>query len=229
MKKLRISPKFVAGVLSGIVFVSAGRYAYGVHEKKENTCDLTSPTIEQMLEDESVMKLTTLDEEIANENIDIVERDKEFRSHAEQLTYDNYVNDRAWYEENLIWIRQNYQDIALDILFAAGKCSVADELETDMNYIRLKPDHDRGHDTIGGHSYVEDHSKSNGHEAYTNKSKALAVLIEKICRLQEESYKLDTAKDVQEEYDSMINIANDATRAGLSVKDDTLIQRNKVK
>ena len=56
MKKLKINPKFVAGVLSGAIFVGAGGFAYSAHEKAISICDLESTPIEKILEDEEVKK-----------------------------------------------------------------------------------------------------------------------------------------------------------------------------
>ena len=137
MSQLDIEKRVGAVLLSGFILAGSGIGFMKASAVSSNKCELKSTPIETTLEDEETLSITTIDEELAKENIDIVNLDNEFREHAKELTYDNYVNDRSWYEENLIWLKQNYVKTSSSILFAAGKGAIADELEVNMNSISL--------------------------------------------------------------------------------------------
>lgn len=225
--KININKKAIAVLLSGALAVGGVKFC-SAKIKNARICDITSTPIESVLEDENVRKITTLDEEVAAGNINIIEEDREFRYHASQLTSELYENDRLSYDYHLNWLRNNYERIALDILFASAKCSIADELETDMDSITLRPGivEDFEPYTRG---FVIDSSED---KTYPVKADALGDAIGKILNIQSsEDFDINncSAEEIAELYDNIINIANNATKAGVSLNNDELVQKHLTK
>lgn len=221
MSQLDIEKRVGAVLLSGFILAGSGIGFMKASAVSSNKCELKSTPIETTLEDEETLSITTIDEELAKENIDIVNLDNEFREHAKELTYDNYVNDRSWYEENLIWLKQNYVKTASSILFAAGKGAIADELEVNMNSITLYPAF--AEDDSVNHAVVR--KSLTEEDTYKVKSKNLNKLINKVDNLEYDVEDMKHGKDIAKEYDNVINIANSVIQGGISRKDNQLEEK----
>lgn len=221
MKNLEFKKKLGIVLLSGGIIAGSGVGVMKAGAVCFNKCELKSTPIETTLENEDVLAITTIDEELAAGNIDIVNDDLEFREHAKELTYDNYKNDRAWYEENLVWLKQNYVRISSRILFAAGKCAVADELEVNMNSVTLHPsltaDDPKG--------YVNVSKGLMENETFKVRSKHLNKLITLVDNLEYDVDDMKDGRDIAKKYDNVINTANTVIQTGLSRQDNKLEEK----
>lgn len=218
INNLRINKRITTFALAGIMLVTTTGFATQTHVKSIRECDLESTPIEKILESEEIRNNTTIDEEIENGNIDIINEDNEFRKHAKELTYDNYRNNFDYYVENMKWVKEHYPSTVEHIMFAAGKGAVADALETDMNRIKLYPSSDRE----SKRARVQDSSNYPFDKGFKNKSSYLDNLVIEICNVQGDYYSLENAKAIQKEYDNAINTANMVIATGINRHDDNL-------
>ena len=221
MKKFEFNKRQKALLLAGLVLVGTPPALSGCDALYPNKCELKSTPIKTILEDEEVLAITTIDEEIAAGNIDIVNDDLEFREHAKELTKENYKNDRAWYEENLVWLKQNYVRISSNILLAAGKGAIADELEVNMNSITLKPSPD-AEDPKGFVTVSKDIMDTDG---YRSRSKSLNKLITLKDSLEYDVDHMKDGRDIAKRYDNVINTANTVIQTGISRQDNKLEEK----
>ena len=222
MKNLSINKTAIESVLlSGIILVGSA-FGYNVNAKSSSSYELKSPSLEEVLENEDIKKITELDEVIANGDSNVIELDKEFRKHASQLTQDNYVNDRAYYEENFIWLNKNYNDITKEILFDVGKTTVADAVEEDMNSIKLYPvsSSELNDPIILSRGRIEVDGIS-----YNNKSKQLEKLINEITNIQAKDYYFKNAKELLKSYDNVVDEAILVMSTGANVHNNNIEEK----
>lgn len=231
MKKLSVNSRIGALILSGFVMVGSLTGCAKSEAKSFSTGELKSTPIAELLEDENIQNITTIDEEIASGDLDIIEKDNEFRKKVMDLEYYASAGDKEGYNETLNWLRNNFEDTALDLLLPAAKGGIAEEENKSISDITLTPAPDFDEDRLFKSNGVAEVKDSNGYSStgYTIKSDLINEAIEEAARIQTNTYNEYSVKDLLKEYDKVVEISKMSMASGASRHDDEIVEKNSEK
>ena len=216
--KKQLSTVALAAVLAstGAAFVNAS-----------DDCYLESTPIEQLLENEDIQNLTTLDEEIAEGNINILVKDAKFRKKILDLNYYASSGEEDLYNETLNWLRDHFEDTATEILLYSAKGAIADEEKVAINSITLTPAPDYNEDSLFLQPKgVAEVKKDIYGEGYTIKSKAMNKAINLSATIQDINFNEMNAKDIVNLYDEVIETSKMTIASGASRYDNKIKSKN---
>ena len=228
MKNLKVRTKIGAVLLSG--FIMAGSVVGITKAKDTGYYELESTSISTLIEEEDICDLTTVDEEIANGNTDFISKDELFRKKVMELNYYKSSGEDDLYNETLNWLRDHFEDTALEILFDATKGAIADEEKTSISKIKLSPAPDYDEDSLfasGGYASIED--KDFHVEGYKIKSKEMNDAISLIVEIQDTNFNEMSAKDIVKKYDEVTETAKLVMASGASRHDNVFKEKNSKK
>lgn len=231
MQKLSVNKRIGTLILSGFVMVGSFTGCMKSEAKSLSTGELKTTPIEDLLEDEDIRNITVLDEEIANGNLDIIEKDNMFRKKVMELEYYASAGDKEGYNETLNWLRNNFEDTSVTILLTAAKGGIADEENKSTSDITLTPAPDFDEDRLLKSSGVAEVKNSDGFSSagYTIKADLINEAIEEAARIQTNNYNEYTVKDLLREYDGVTKTAKMAIATGASRHDDKIVEKNSEK
>lgn len=231
MQKLSVNKRIGALILSGFVMTGSFTGCMKSEAKSLNTAELKSTSIENLLEDENIRNITVLDEEIASGNLDIIEKDNEFRKKAMELEYYASAGDKDGYNATLNWLRNNFEDISVDILLTAAKGGIAEEENKRTSDITLTPAPDFDEDKLLKSTGVAEVKNSDGYSTtgYTIKADLINDAVEEAARIQTNNYNEYSVKDLFKEYDGVIKTAKMAIATGASRHDNKIVEKNSKK
>ena len=188
---------------------------------------LETTPIEQLLEDEDIQNLTTLDEELDAGTINILVKDAKFRKKIIDLNYYASSGEEDLYNETLNWLRENFEDTATEILLYSAKGAIADEEKVSINSVTLTPAPDYNEDTLfltpKGTAEVK---KDFQGEGYTIKSKPMNKAINLSATIQDMNFNEMNAKDIVNLYDEVIETSKMTIASGVSRYDDKIKAKN---
>ena len=229
MNNIKVRTRIGALLVSGFVLV--GSYVGIAKAKDSSDYELKTTSIDKLLEEENIKNITTIDEEIASGNLDIIEKDNEFRKKAMELEYYESANDEKGYNETLNWLRANFEDTAVDMLLTAAKGGIAEEENKSTSDITLIPAPDFDEDILLKSTGVAEVKNSDGFSTtgYTIKADLINDAIEEAARIQTNNYNEYNAKELLKEYDEVTEIAKMAIATGASRHDDKIKEKNSKK
>ena len=198
-----------------------------LNQANEKDCYLESTPIEQLLEDEDIQNLTTLDEEIDAGTINILAKDAKFRKKILDLNYYASSGEEDLYNETLNWLRENFEETATEILLYSAKGAIADEEKVSINSVTLTPAPDYNEDTLFlTPKGVAEVKKDFQGEGYIIKSKAMNEAINLSATIQDMNFNEMNAKDIVELYDEVIEVSKMTIASGASRYNDKIKAKN---
>ncbi len=222
MKKIKTQ----FGVIALSTALLAGSYIGFSLAKDSSNYELKTTSITDILEDEDIQNITTLDEE----NIDIISKDKEFRKNIMYLEYYKSSGEEDLYNETLNWLRDHFKSTSEELLLNSVKGAIADEENISISDITLKPAPDYNDDTLFLTPKATAGIEKDYHEeGYTIKSKALNEAINLCANIQNINFNEASAKDIVKLYDEVTEKSKMAIASGASRHDNEINEKNSKK
>ena len=176
------------------------------------------------------MNITTVDEEIAAGSIDIIEKDQKFRKKIIELNYYASSGEEDLYNETLDWLRNNFEDTALELLFDLAKGAIAEDEKVAISDITLRPAPDYNEDNLffksEGIAEIKEDFRTKG---YTIKSKQLNEAIILMANIQSTDFSEMSAKDIVKYYDKVTEVAEKTMASGANRHDNNIEEKNSKK
>lgn len=228
MKKITLYSRLGAVLVAGAVMVAAPHGNVKKTHLFSDDSSLKSTSIEDFLENESIRDLTTIDEEIASGDLDIVEKDNTFRKKVMDLEYYESASDMKGYNSTLDWLHDNFEDTTVDILLTSAKGGIAEEEDKTTRDIKLTPAPDFDEDRLLKSTGVAEIKNSNGYSTtgYTIKSDLINEAVEEAARIQTNNYNEYGVEELLEEYDKAVELAKMTIASGASRHDDEIVEKN---
>jgi hypothetical protein len=226
MKKIQTQ----AGVIALSAALLAGSYIGFSLAKDSSDYELKTTSITDILEDEDIQNITTLDEELAEENIDIISKDEEFRKNIMYLEYYKSSGEEDLYNETLNWLRDHFKSTSEELLLGSVKGAIADEEDISISDITLEPAPDYNEDTLFLTPKATAGIEKDYHEeGYTIKAKALNEAVNLCANIQSMNFNEASAKDIVKLYDEVTEKSKMAIASGASRHDNEINEKNSKK
>ncbi len=225
MKKIETQ----VGVIVLSTALLAGSYIGFSLAKDSNDYELKNSSIAELLEDEDIQNITTLDEEISDNN-ELTSKEAEFRKKIMDLEYYESSKEEDLYNKTLNWLRNNIKSTSKELLLSSTKSAIADEENVSISDITLTPAPDYNEDTLFLTPKATAGIKKDYHEnGYTIESKALNNAVNLCANIQDMNFDEANVKEIVKLFDEVTETSKIAIASGASRHDDQINEKNSKK